>query len=89
MADLAVAAAIVAGAVPPVRPLYSLDSEESLASSKSNLEGGARGPTFFNFFYWAPAESIELTSFKHSSYLPGPAILPVDSFETVNLADRK
>jgi hypothetical protein len=89
MAELAAAAAIVAGPVPPVRPLFSLDSEESLVSSKSGSERAARRPSFYNFFDWAPAESIELTTFRHSAYPPGPAILPVDSFETVDLADRK
>ena len=88
MAELAAAAAVVAGPVPPVRPLFSLASDESLDSSQSGSESGARRLSVYNFFNWAPAESIELTTFRHTAYPPGPAILPVDSFETVDLSDR-
>ena len=87
-ATLAAAAAIIAGPPPAARPLFSLVSEESLNISLDDLDGQA---VALNSVDWNSTayESLEMSSFQHSSYPAGPAILDVGPSETVNVAGGK
>jgi len=74
---LTAAAAAIARPPPVDRPLFSMGSEESVASSMADSDGQF-GAT--NFFDWGPTEyeSLEMSVFKHSSYPAGPALLKIE-----------
>ncbi len=78
MADLAAAAAVIAGPPTPVEMrLFSVGSKSSFESASSDNNEPMRMRSFSDIDL-TRHQSSELISFRSNVYFSGPAILPID-----------
>ena len=86
MADLAAAAAVIAGPPTPVEMrLFSVGSNSSLESASSDNSEPMRFRSFSDIDLTRHQPS-ELISFRSNAYFSGPAILPIDPPERFMVA---
>ncbi len=86
MADLAAAAALIAGPPTPVEMrLFSVGSNSSLESDSSDNSEPTRFRSFSDIDL-TRHQSSELISFRSNAYFSGPAILPIDPPERFMVA---